>query len=66
VFLREIIYVEVFQFKHVIVEKNTRPLGERVGGECSVELNKSFCRVLAVEATGDVFYVFLPLGDAFK
>jgi hypothetical protein len=36
--VREIICVRVLQFKHVVTEKIPALLGERVGGECSVEL----------------------------
>ena len=66
VFVGEIIYVGFFQFKRVIVEKVSPLLGERVRGECSAELNWSFCKVLAVEATAYVFYVFPPHGDDVK
>ena len=64
--MREIIYVGVLQLKRIIAEKRPPLLGERVGGGCSVELNKSFCNVLAVEATAYVFFVFLPHGNVMK
>ena len=49
----------------VIVYENVPPmLVERVGGECCDKCFGCGCFDVAVEASADVFYVFLPHGDA--
>ena len=41
-------------------------LVERVGGECCGSFFGFVCFGAAVEASADVFYVFLPHGDAVR
>ena len=49
----------------VIVYENVPPLlVERVGGECCDKFVGFGCFDVVVEASADVFYVFLPHGDS--
>ncbi len=65
--MEEIFSVEVIQFKvGDVVEKFPPLLGERVGGECCVDQRWDLCVDFAVEANTNVFYVFLPHGDAVE
>ena len=41
-------------------------LVERVGGECCDKFLGCVCFGAAVEASADVFYVFLPYGDVVR
>ncbi len=55
----------IFDFVFVVVKYVKVPplLGERVGGECYEKRVNCICFGSAVEASADVFYVFLPYGD---
>ena len=55
-----------YYFAIVVIVYETVPplLVERVGGECCDNFFGCVCFDVAVEASADVFYVFLPHGDA--
>ena len=65
--LEESFRVRFLQFESIVVIEKIPPLlGERFGDECCVKQGQSVCRDLAVEATANVFYLFLPHGDDVK